>query len=281
MIRSLPDREVRRLDTRAFVESIVRELLQSVKEEKEKQSIGNVLFILCDSAAQGSFSDQFIKLKNEGVCYDILCLDGETSSWLGLHRVECGGARAVIAADEHAPAPIELPKEYDGIVIPEIDLDNAARVIAGMKGTIKAEIIFSALVLQKFILVGEDSPGIKRSDRRCLNALSLPPAYEKLFRQYVNDMKTLGLEFKPQNDMAEAVIEKLKAKQPAKLFPAVDRSKQDTFTFRGKLLTADWLSAQSDIPDKTIYLPKGTIVSPLALDLMKEKKLAVQYIGKG
>ncbi|MFC7392698.1 hypothetical protein [Scopulibacillus cellulosilyticus] len=270
------------MDIREMVESVAREVIQSLKAEKEKQNRPKVLFIFCDSTAHESFTDQFIKLKNNHICHDVLFLDGETSSWLGVQRIECGGAGKVIATDENAPAPIELPKEYDGIVIPEIDLDNAARVVSGLKGTIKSEIIFSALVLQKFVLIGEDSPGIKRSDRRCLKKLSLPAYYQNKFKRYVKEMKELSITFKPQDLLADSIIDRLKEKSKVRLANASMKSKNTpSSVFQGKLLTADWVLSHSDFPDQELLVRKGTIISPLAKDLLKEKKLTVQYMNNG
>jgi hypothetical protein len=258
------------MDVREIVESITREILQAMKGEQAARP--KVLFIFCDSTAQEAFTNQFIKLKNHGIFHDILFLDGETSSWLGMHRIECGGAGKIIAADEYAPAPLEVPKEYDAIVMPEIDLDNAARVAAGMKGSIKAELIFSALVLAKPVIIGEDVPGLKRSDRRCLQTLTLPVPYQRLFERHRSEMKELGIHFAPQKDLADLVIQKL--------VPAEQLSGQ-TPLFPGKLLTADWVKARAGDLGKTIVLQPGCIVSPLAYDVLKEKGISVHYLGKG
>jgi hypothetical protein len=279
---------VRGIDIRTMIESVVLEVIQSMRVEKEKEKLGKVLFVFCDSSAHEPFSDQLIKLKNANIAFDLLFLDGETSSWLGMQRVESSGSDRIIAADEYSPAAIELPKEYDGIIIPEIDLDNAARVAAGLKGTIKAEVIFSAIMLKKFILLGADTPGIKRSDRRCLKTLELPAPYRKRFVEYVKQMTELGIEFKPQMDLADTIIQKFSLKHAEKQaaikefpgYPSVSSS-ENHLTFKKKLLTPDWILAQAHFPNDIIYLPKGVIISPLAKDMLKEKKLTVSYIGKG
>ncbi len=279
-----------------MIESIVRELVQAMQAEQAKKP--KVLYLFCDSTAHEAFTDHFILLKNSGICYDMLFLDGETSSWLGLHKIECAGPGKIIAADEYAPAPLELPLEYDGIVIPEIDVDNAARAAQGLKGTVKAEILFSALVLNKFVLIGDDIPGLKRADRRTLKTLTLPKPYVKLFERYKRELAALGAEFAPQKLLAEAVVRKcgVAQHQPGNEAPARSTSSPEPVSaqagvanvntavagstvFEGKLLTAEWVKRQTDTaPDvRKLILGKGTIVSPLAADLLKEKDVAVQY----
>ncbi|MFB6362944.1 hypothetical protein ACFCP7_02640 [Paenibacillus elgii] len=288
------------MEIKPMIESIVRELVQAMQAEQAKKP--KVLYLFCDSTAHEAFTDHFILLKNSGICYDLLFLDGETSAWLGLHKIESSGPGKIIAADEYAPAPLELPLEYDGIVIPEIDVDNAARAAQGLKGTVKAEILFSALVLNKFVLIGDDIPGLKRSDRRTLKTLTLPKPYVKLFERYKRELAALGAEFAPQKLLAEAVVRKCGAAQRQ---PGNDASAKgvslpeaasahagaangstaavDSAVFEGKLLTAEWVKRQTDTaPDvRKLILGKGTIVSPLAADLLKEKDLTVQYADKG
>ncbi|KQL46722.1 hypothetical protein AN963_17565 [Brevibacillus choshinensis] len=272
------------MDIREMVASITKEILQSMNQEKKKQA-PRVLYVFCDSQAHEAFTDHFIHLKNNGVCHDILFLDGETSSWLGMHKIECGGAGKIITADEYAPAPLEVSKDYVGIVIPELDLDNAARIATGLKGTIKAEIVFSALVTGKFVIAGSDVPGIKRADRRTLQTLTLTPAYEKLFQRHVQELGELGIEFAPQKRLAERVVSKLKAqlqkdevKTDQSALTALDEAEA---VFSGKLLTADWIRSQPQLRNTTLLVKKGAIVSPLAHDSMRERGITVSYLGKG
>jgi len=272
------------MDIREMVASITKEILLSMNTEKKKEA-PRVLYVFCDSQAHEAYTDHFIQLKNHGICHDILFLDGETSSWLGMHKIECGGAGKIITADEYAPAPLEVPNDYVGIVIPEIDLDNAGRIAAGLKGTIKAEIVFSALVTGKFVIAGSDVPGIKRADRRTLQTLTLPPAYERLFQRHVEAMKELGVEFAEQRRLADRVVSKLKAQlqkdetKPEQ--PALTALDEAEAVFSGKLLTADWIKSQPELKNTILHVKKGAIVSPLAFDSMRERGITVSYLGKG
>lgn len=260
-----------------LVESITREVMKNWNAEQ--QNPAKLLYIFCDSKAHEPFQDQFIYLQQHGVCHDLLFLDGETSAWLGMSRIECGGAGKVIASDEYAPTPFELMKEYDGLIIPEIDLDNASRVALGLKGTVKAEVIFAALTLQKLVLVGEDVPGIKRSDRRSLQVLTLPPQYGNLFDQRCTAMKELGIILVPQKVLAKTAVKRLTRTQSP-----VERSSYDpeevTIKFMDRVLTANWLLSHRELWGKSLQVTSATIISPLAFDLLKEKQITLLK-GKG
>lgn len=250
------------------------------------------LYIFNDSKAHEAYFDQFIQLKNAGIQYDLLFLDGMACAWLGTQRIECAGAGRTIAIDDCAPAPIEIPKEYDGIIVPEIDLDSAARIALGMKGTVKAEIIFSALILNKFVLVGEDASGLQRADRLTLRTVELPTVYRRKYLQYIQQLKELGIKFAAQAQLANWAIrltERNPVPQAAKAQTqtqiAVKQQKiheskllatNEGLFFQGKLLSADWVKAQSDLAGIVLLVQKGTIVSPLARDLLKERGSRIQ-----
>ncbi|MFC5402901.1 hypothetical protein [Cohnella soli] len=279
------------MDLKPLVESVARELLEAWRKETATQSPPpKVLYVFCDSTAHEAYSDQFIHLRNNGVCHDLLFLDGETSGWLGMHKIECGGAGRIIAADEFAPAPLEVPRDYDGIVIPEIDLDNAARIALGMKGTIKSEIVFAALMERKFVLVGEDSPGAKRSDRRTLRTITLPEPYAKLFSYYKHELSMYGVELAPQKRLADIVVDKLgrqgkdddradrKSDGSQRQPEQKDSTPEDRQSFHGRLLSADWLSeTYKRQPFGELEIMRSTIVTPLAADEIKRYGIALTY----
>ncbi|WP_282935883.1 hypothetical protein [Paenibacillus sp. RC67] len=292
-----------RTEWKQTVESIIREILLSMQGDTVKPP--KVLYVFCDSTAHEAFTDHFILLANHGICHDILFLDGETSSWLGLHKIECGGRGKIITSDEFAPAPLEVPLEYDGIVIPEIDLDNAGKAAAGLKGTVKSELILSALLLNKFVFIGDDVPGIKRADRRTLQTLTLPKPYQTLFDRYKKELQTLGVEFAPQKHLAERVVSQCSNRSKEKIIvveaavptfqkAAVEENKNvgneqndtvegsGTITFEGRLMSADWV--QQQVRNGTvvsIVINKRTLVSPLARDLLKATGVELHYADQG
>ncbi|MBD0380194.1 hypothetical protein [Paenibacillus sedimenti] len=277
------------MEIKLVVESIVRELVKTMQTEAVKPP--KLLYIFCDSTAQEAYLDHFILLQKNGIEHDILFLDGETSAWLGKHKIESGAPGKIILADEYAPAPIEVPMDYAGIVIPEIDLDNAGRVALGMKGTVKSEIIFSALVLGKFVLVGDDASGLKRTDRRTLQALGLPKSYQNLFEYYKKEMQMYGVDFAPVKQLAEVAVRKCAAskggQEEGSLVSVVttglsEDATETILTFEGKLVSAEWVKQQPQINRTArLTLAKGTILSPLAKDMLREKGIAVQFKDEG
>lgn len=266
---------------REIIESVVKEVVSSVKEEREKAENGKVLFVFCDSTAHEAYENQFIELKANKVSYDILFLDGDTSSWLGMNKVESSDSEKVIAASIGSKAPLELSEEYDFIVIPEIDLDNAARIAAGLKGSIKSEIVFSALLLNKKIFIGNDVTGIKRADRSALKTTTLPKPYKKVFEKYLKDLSDLGIEFISPKKFSDLILKTVEIKDEKNKEGNKNNKKEtltDGSTLTKKLLTPEWIKSQSNISNNTINIYKATIISPLAKDMIKEKGLNVRYI---
>lgn len=266
-----------------MVESIVRELIDSLEKQAVKRP--KVLYIFYDSTAHEAFTDHFIWLNNHQVNHDILFLDGEASSWLGKHQIECGGRGKTIASDEFAPSPLEVPLEYEGIVIPEIDLDNAARAALGMKGTIISEIIFSTLVQNKFVLIGDDISGLKRADRRTLRTLTLPKPYVNLFDYYKMELQMYGVEFGPLKQLAEMVVNKIRPdSEVAGTDSTVKKGTEDSghIVYEGRLISADWVARESKTKSlRSLRVGKRTIISSLAQDMLKEEGITIEYVAEG
>lgn len=271
------------MEIKQMVESIVRELIDSLEKQAVKRP--KVLYIFYDSTAHEAFIDHFIWLNNHQVNHDILFLDGEVSSWLGKHQIECSGRGKTIASDEFAPSPLEVPLEYEGIVIPEIDLDNAARAALGMKGTIISEIIFSTLVQNKFVLIGDDISGLKRADRRTLKTITLPKPYVNLFDYYKMELQMYGVEFGPLKRLAEMVVNKIRpnAEVANSSMKKDDRTEDNGhIVYEGRLISADWVTRESKSKSlRLLRVGKRTIISSLAQDMLKEKGITIEYAAEG
>jgi hypothetical protein len=274
------------VEIKQMVEAIVREMLsQQVKRPK-------VLYLFYDSTSHEAFTDHFIALNINGIDHDLMFLDGEASCWLGKHKIECGGRGRTIASDEFAPAPIEVPLAYEGVVIPEIDLDNAARAALGMKGTIVSEIIFSTLVQNKFVLIGEDISGLKKADRRTLQALTLPTAYRNLFDYYKMELQMYGVEFAPTKELAEKVAgkirsEKAEADLKAELEPSLPAISEisapatSALVYEGKLVSAEWVTREiRNLSFRSLQISSQTIISALAHDMLKDRGITIEYIAE-
>lgn len=266
------------MEIKQLVESIVREIVKTMGADPVKPR--KVLYVFGDSTAHEAYTDQFILLSNYGVSHDTLFLDGEVSGWLGKHKIESGASGKVIAADEFAPAPLEVPLDYDGIIIPEIDLDSAGRASLGMKGTVVSEIIFAARTLGKCVCIGDDASGLSKVDRRTLKTLQLPEAYGRLFDYYKKELAMYGVEFAPREKLAEHIVRRFRSASVGTLAAAneLDVASDNAVRFEGRLISADWVKQQlKSKAFNRLTVGKGTILSPLAKDMLKEKGVAVHY----
>lgn len=264
------------MEMKQLVESIARQILTTMDKDAVKPA--KVLYVFSDSTAHEAFTDHFILLKNNGITHDMLLLDGITSGWLGKQRIESGSPGKIIAVDESAPAPLELPIDYDGIIIPEIDLDSAGKASLGMKGTVVSEIIFAARVLDRFVLIGEDVSGLSRADRRTLKTLQLPEPYTRLFAYYKKELAMYGVEFAPREKLAEHAVRKL-ASAPVTGPAAIEPIEAiEHLQFEGRLISADWVKQQlANKAFTRLSVGKDAILSPLAKDMLKEKGIVVHY----
>lgn len=283
------------MEIKQWVETIAREIVSAMSAEAQAEPAkpakpAKVLYVFADSTQHEAYSDHFITLNNHHIAYDLMYLDGETSAWLGKHRIESAGPGKVIALDEFAPAPIEVPLEYDGIVIPEIDLDTIGRAALGIRGTVLSEVVFAALVTGKFVLVGDDVSGLKRADRRTLKTLTLPDPYRKLFDYYKQELQMYGATFGLRANLAEMAVERCASSRTTVQPQAADERSAGrnhvpqeptagvTHRFEGKLVTAQWVTQTwKRQPFSRLVLGPGTHLTPLALDVLNENGVSVEH----
>jgi hypothetical protein len=278
------------MEIKQWVETIAREIVSAMSPEALTESAKQprVLYVFSDSTQHEAYSDHFITLNNHQIAFDFMYLDGETSAWLGKHRIESAGPGKVIALDEYAPAPIEVPLEYDGIVIPEIDLDTIGRAALGIRGTVLSEVIFAALVTGKFVLVGEDVSGLKRADRRTLKTLTMPEPYRKLFDYYKQELQMYGASFGLRTELAEMAVARCRSVTMAPRHAEAERMEDKpsaqamagtvTQRFDGTLVTAEWVSqAWNRKPFSRLVVASGTRLTPLALDALRAHGITVEH----
>lgn len=260
------------------VEQIVRELLQQMQAAADPQV--QVLYVLDDSRAADAFMDQFVLLGKNGVKHDVLTLDGEASGWLGRQCIESTGARACIALNESAPAPIELPLAYDAIIIPDLDLDQATRIAMGLKGTVKSEVAIASLMLQKPLFTASDGCGIKRADRRTWQTLQLPAGYERRYQGVLQQLQELGVYTAPASQLAAQALKRLK---PASPLAAIGEPDGDgsQMAYAGKLLTAEVaMRLLRESSSGALLVQRDTIVSPLARDVLKSHHIQLRIVDE-
>ncbi|RUS46331.1 hypothetical protein [Cohnella sp. AR92] len=286
------------MELNKLVETIVREIVGKLGQSPVRPF--KLLFVCADSAAYEAYSDQYILLQKHGIAFDLLFLDGAASAWLGSRRIESSGCGRAIAADEFAPSPLELPLEYDGLLLPEVDLDSLGRATLAIRGTVLSDLLFGALVLGKPAWIGEDSPGLTRADRRTLKTLKLPKPYQNLFDYYKQELTMYGASFGPMHQLAELAadfFDRTEAERtksaaltieetyspPAtgeQAIPAASNEGAATIRFEGRLVSAEWVERQAEKGSfSRLSLGKRTLVSPLARDLLRDRGVFV-YVGE-
>lgn len=264
------------LDLTQTVEQLVRELLRSMP--KADKPSPQVLYILNDSRAADLYLDHFVTLKQAGVAHDLLLLDGEASGWIGTQCIECTGAGKCIAMDEFAPAPLELPQRYAAIVVPELDLDQASRIVHGLKGTVLSELVYAALLISKPVFIPSDGSGISRANRRTLQVTALPPGYDKRYRTKLRELQEIGVQLADFNQLAERIIAAL---LPEQTVDSPLEHKSGSAVFEGRLLTASEAARLlSHRKCHVLSVARGTLISPLARDVLREHRAELRFVDE-
>jgi len=127
--------------------------------------------------------------------------------------------------------------------------------------------------LNKWILIASDSSGLNRADRRTLQSLILPKTYHRKFQQALHLLQEFGIELCETKLMAHKLIEHFQEETASG-----GSSIEPPNIMASKLLSSEnirkWLRETNT---HTITVAKGTIVTALAADFIKENGISLVY----
>lgn len=262
------------MDLTQTVERLVRELLRTLPTDVKPSP--QVLYVLDDSRAADRYLDHFVVLKQAGIRYDLLVMDRETAGWLGKQCIESTGAGTCIALDEDAPSPMELPQNYAAIIIPELDMNQASRILYGLHGSVKAELVQAALILRKPVFTRFDGSGITRSNRRTLQVTGLPPAYDRRYRATIEQLQELGIQTASFQELPYLVLAAVLPDQAEQSIPSAASQ-----VFSARLLTAfDASRMLKSSRDRVLSVARGTLISPLARDVIRDQQAELRIVDE-
>ncbi|OPA80274.1 hypothetical protein BVG16_05940 [Paenibacillus selenitireducens] len=262
------------MDLTQTVERLVRELLRSIPTDVMPSP--QVLYVLDDSQAADRYLDHFVVLKQAGIRYDLLVLDGENAGWLGKQCIESTGAGNCIAMDEQAPSPTELPQSYAAIIVPELDLDQASRILHGILGSVESELVQAGLILGKPVFTRIDGSGMTQANRRTLQVTGLPPAYERRYRATIQQLQELGMHIASFQELPYQVVTAVLPGQPEH-----SMSSPASTVFSARLLTAsDAARILQSNRDRVVTVARGTLISPLARDVIRDQRAELRIVDE-
>jgi hypothetical protein len=170
----------------------------------------------------------------------------------GLGRLICEPAPSI--------SSLELVQESDALVVPILTRNSAVKIALGITDTLVTNIIMQAFISGKPIIAARNSADPDQANCPCIATPDTPPALIMLVKDYLKKLESYGMKLVDVTEIADAMINVL--------------SKDKSGILEQKLITQDIIT---NLPQgtKQITVAKGSIITPLAKDVAKERGIQI------
>ncbi len=164
------------------------------------------------------------------------------------------GIEDILCEPDPSIYSVDIVQSADAIVVPVLTRNSAAKVALGICDTLVTNIIMHALIAGKPVIAARNSADPEGQDCICIGTHKTPPTLIQIAKDYLKKLESYGVKLVDASEIAQYFI----------------RSKD----IKRELVTYDTIKELSqDI--KQIEVKRGSIITPLAKDLAKERNIEI------
>ncbi|HPO07767.1 MAG TPA: hypothetical protein PLZ55_03790 [bacterium] len=175
--------------------------------------------------------------------------------------LENRGVRAISTLSELGLRNEKI-KSYRAVIVPSLDRTLAAKIALGIADEDLIEIIFSALFYRVPVLAARER---LLPNSQTAHGNNLPGMADKI-AGYRADLERMGMAVVPMKEMLSRVVHSAKVAIP------------NSGEVIGHLITGE---DAKDLPGPVIRVERGGLVTPTARELLAERGIEIEIVGKG
>ncbi len=149
---------------------------------------------------------------------------------------------------------IDIVQNADAIIVPILTRNSAAKVALGICDTLITNIIMHALIAGKTVIAARNSADPDGQDCICISTPKTPPALVQIAKDYLKKLQSYGVKLVDTSEIAQYFIGNKEIKRELVTYDTINELTQDV---------------------KQIEVKKGSIITPLAKDLAKERNIKI------
>lgn len=256
-----------------IIDTITREVMKRLKDQIEEQKEQKEKLLLVFTGGTRNLDMVLSRLKALSNKYCFLALfTSAAEKAIGLERV-----RQDVEFEEVSQENLyDALSKVDTIILPTLTQNTAAKAAVGIRDSLACEALACGLLLKKKVIAVTDSIPLR----------SMPAAYARMVGEMLKRVEQLGVNMCKAEELSEKVqtpntfgpndSNSLEANEPKR--PSEKPAQPQAFVIEGKIpVTADVIcKAASEGYDRIILAPK-TIVTPMAKDTAKDKKIIIEW----
>lgn len=171
----------------------------------------------------------------------------------------------------HSNNLYEIINECRVVILPTLTQNTAAKIVHGIRDTIATETVAVALMMEKKILACKDS---LPSKVKC-------EGYMRVINDIIQKLNEFGValcEAQKMSEEVEALIGRnisVSGVSSTSMQQSITEDKQKEITIDSKLITVETIRRLYDEGVRKINLPDKCIITPAAMDIIKDYKIAL------
>ncbi len=165
------------------------------------------------------------------------------------------------------PAPsfssLKAVQKSDFIIVPVLTRNSSAKIALGITDTLVTNIIMQAVISGKPVIAGRNSADPDINDCPCIATSNTPMPLISLAKNYLKTLEYYGIRLVDVSDIADIIIN------------GSDKGK----VLDQKLITNETILKLPQGTNK-INVVKGTIITPMAKDLARERGIEIVFVNR-
>lgn len=172
------------------------------------------------------------------------------------------GIGELICEPAQSFSSLKAVQNHGTIIVPILTRNSAAKIALGIPDTLVTNTIMQALISGKPVIAGRNSADPDLNDCPCIATPNTPQPLILLAKNYLKTLESYGVKLVDVSEIADLVI---------------GRSDKDKGKIADqKLITQETIAKLSQ--GAKINVAKGSIITPLARDLAKERKIEIAFM---
>lgn len=246
-----------------IIEAEVRKALTDQANNPKSSPSGKKVLALF-TGGYVKLSEALIQLNKliQGSCLVDVVMSQSAVKVIGQDKIlKISGINSLICEPDDSVSSLKLVQKSDIVVIPILTRNSATKVALGITDTLVTNIIMQALISAKPIIAARNSADPNDADCPCVGMPNTSPALIKLAENYLQKLESYGMKLVDVSEIAKIIL--------------TDTDKSDSLD--QKLVTQDVI-AKLPQDTKQITIRKGSIITPLAKDIAKERGIKIVFI---
>lgn len=250
-----------------IVEAEVKKALMEMKSDQKSEISSpqkkRVLALFTGGYAKlDEATKQLEKLIKSSYTVDVV-MSKSAVNVIGKDKIErISGIGELICEPAESFSSLNAVHKSDFIIVPVLTRNSSAKIALGITDTLVTNIIMQAIISGKPVIAGRNSADPDLNNCPCIATPNTPQPLISLARNYLKTLESYGVRLVDVSEIADVIISGL------------DKSE----ILDQKLITNETISK---LPQGTnqINVVQGTIITPMAKDLAKERGIEIVFVN--